>query len=105
MTGYGVAQRTREFGIRSALGAQRIHVVALVLKRVGLLAAAGVAVGTALGMGLGSLMSGILFGVASDDTLTLMAVVAAVGLTAVVASVAPLQHAVRVSPAETLRAE
>jgi predicted permease len=105
VTGYGVAQRTREFGIRFALGAQRAHVVSLVLRRVGLLAAVGVAAGTALGMGLGSLMSGILFGVASDDTLTLMAAMAAVGLTALLASLVPLRQAVRVSPAETLRAE
>jgi predicted permease len=105
VTGYAVAQRTREFGIRFALGAQRVHVGALVLRRVGLLAAIGVAIGTALGLGLGSLMSGILFGVAPDDPLTIAAVMGAIGLTAMLASLAPLRHAVLVNPVEILRAE
>ena len=105
VTGYAVAQRTREFGIRFALGAQRIHVGALVLGRVGVLAGVGLAIGTALGLGLGSLMSGILFGVEPGDPLTMTAVIGAIGLTAMLASLAPLRHAIRVSPAEILRAE
>jgi putative ABC transport system permease protein len=105
VTGYAVAQRTREFGIRFALGAQQTHVAALVLGRVGVLAATGLAVGTALGLGLGSLMSSILFGVEPGDPLTLAAVIGAIGLTAVLASLAPLRVATRVSPAEILRAE
>jgi ABC-type antimicrobial peptide transport system permease subunit len=105
VTGYAVAQRTREFGIRLALGAQRAHVGALVLRRVGLLAAIGVAIGTAIGLGLGSLMSGILFAVAPDDPLTITAVMGAIGLTAMLASLAPLRHAVLVNPVEILRAE
>ena len=105
VTGYAVAQRTREFGIRFALGAQRMHVGALVLRRVVLLAGIGLAIGTAVGLGLGSLMSGILFGVEPGDPLTMAFVIGAVGVTAILASVAPLRRAVVVSPAETLRAE
>jgi putative ABC transport system permease protein len=105
VTGYAVAQRTLEFGIRLALGAQRIHIGSLVLGRVGLLAGIGLALGTALGLGLGSLMSGVLFGVEPDDALTIAAVMGAIGLTAILASIAPLRHAVLVNPAETLRAE
>jgi ABC-type antimicrobial peptide transport system permease subunit len=105
VTAYAVGQRTREFGIRFALGAQRLHVGALVLGRVGLLAAIGLAIGAALGLGLGSLMSGILFGVEPTDPLTMVAVMSGIGVTALMASLAPLRHAVRVSPAETLRAE
>ncbi|MEP6916920.1 MAG: ADOP family duplicated permease, partial [Acidobacteriota bacterium] len=105
VTGYAVAQRTREFGIRFALGAQRTHVGVLVLARVGVLTGLGLALGTALGLSLASLMSGVLFGVAPDDPLTIATVMAAVGVTAMVASLAPLRRAVRVSPAETLRAE
>jgi hypothetical protein len=105
VTAYAVAQRTREFGIRFALGAQRAHVAILVLGRVGLLSGVGLAIGTGLGLGLGSLMSGILFGVEPEDPLTMTAVMIAIGLTAMLASLAPLRHAVRVSPAETLRAE
>jgi putative ABC transport system permease protein len=105
VTAYAVAQRTREFGIRFALGAQRSHVGALVLGRVGLLTAVGLAIGGALGLGLGSAMSGILFGVEVTDSPTLVAVMSGVGLTALLASVSPLRRAVRVSPAETLRGE
>jgi putative ABC transport system permease protein len=105
VTGYAVAQRTREFGIRLALGAQRAHVGALVLGRVGVLAGVGLALGGALGLGLASLMSGILFGVEPGDPLTMAAVMAAIGFTAMLASLAPLRNAVRVNPAEILRAE
>ena len=99
------SQRTREFGIRVALGAQRTHVGALVLGRVGVLTGFGLALGSVLGFGLTSLMSGILFGVEPGDPLTLAAVMVAMGLTAMLASLAPLRHAVRVNPAEILRAE
>ena len=50
VTGYAVAQRTREFGIRFALGAQRGHIGALVLRRVGLLAGIGLGLGAAVGL-------------------------------------------------------
>jgi putative ABC transport system permease protein len=76
-----------------------------VLGRVGLLAVIGLAIGAGLGFGLGSVMSGLLFGVEPDDPLTMMAVIGAIGLTAMLASLVPLRHAVLVSPAETLRAE
>jgi predicted permease len=105
VTAYAVAQRRREFGIRFAMGAQRTHVAGLVLRRVGLLAAAGLAVGGALGLGLGELMSGMLFAVEPSDTPTLIAVMIAIALTAILASLAPLRYAVLVSPAETLKAE
>jgi ABC-type antimicrobial peptide transport system permease subunit len=105
VTGYAVAQRMREFGIRFALGAQRLHVGRLVLGRVALLAGVGLTIGTGVGIGLGSLMSGILFGVESNDPLTMSVAIGAIGLTAILASLAPLRHAVRVSPAEILREE
>jgi predicted permease len=105
VTAYAVGQRTREFGIRFALGAQRTHVGSLVLRRVSLLAGMGLAIGTALGITLGSLMSGMLFGVETSDTLAIGAAVAAIGFTAMIASLAPLRRAVQVNPAEALRAE
>ena len=105
VTGYAVAQRTREFGIRLALGAQRSHVAALVLGRVGLLAGIGLAIAAALSLGLGSLMSGILFGIEPNDPVTMILVLATIAVTAIAASLAPLRHAVLVNPAETLRAE
>ena len=105
VTGYAVGQRTREFGIRLALGAQRSHVGFLVLRSVGLLAGLGLALGAALGLGLGSLMSGMLFGVEPSDFPTIAAMLSAIGATALIASLAPLRHAVRVNPVESLRAE
>jgi predicted lysophospholipase L1 biosynthesis ABC-type transport system permease subunit len=105
VTGYAVAQRTREFGIRLALGAPRAHVGALVLARVAALAAVGLGMGTAMGLGLGSLMSGLLFGIEPGDPWTIAAVMGAIGLTAMLASLTPLRHAVRVNPAQTLRSE
>jgi putative ABC transport system permease protein len=105
VTGYAVAQRTREFGIRFALGAQRTHVGTLVLGRVAVLAGVGLGIGTAIGLGLGSLMSGVLFGVEPGDPLTIAAVMGAIGLTAMLASLAPLRHAVQVSPVQALRSE
>ena len=105
VTGYAVAQRTREFGIRFALGAQRTHVVGLILGRLGVLTGIGLAIGTGFGFGLGSLMEGVLFGVQADDPPTIAAVMGAIGLTAMLASVAPLRQAVRVNPVEALRAE
>jgi len=105
VTAYAVGQRTREFGIRLALGAPRTHVGALVLRRVGLLTSIGLAMGAALGLGLGSLMSGILFGVQPTDRVTILAVAGTIAFTALLASLSPVRHAVRVCPAETLRAE
>jgi putative ABC transport system permease protein len=105
VTAYAVSQRTREFGIRLALGAQRTHVGAIVLRRVGTLAVSGIAIGSALGFGLGTLMSGLLFGVSPDDPATFWAALATIGLTALAATVAPLYQAVRVNPAVILKAE
>ncbi len=105
VTAYAVAQRSREFGIRFALGAQRSHVGRLVLGRVGMLTAIGLGIGALVGPELASLMSGILFGVEPADSTTMIAVIGTIGLTAMLASLAPLRHALRVSPAEALRAE
>jgi putative ABC transport system permease protein len=105
VTAYAVSQRTREFGIRLALGAQRTHVGSIVLRRVGVLAVFGIAIGSALGFGLGTLMSGLLFGVSPDDPATFWAALATIGLTALAATVAPLYQAVRVNPAVILKAE
>ncbi len=96
VTAYAVSQRTREFGIRLALGAQRTHVGSIVLRRVGVLAVLGIAIGSALGFGLGTLMSGLLFGVTPDDPATFWAALATIALTALAATVAPLYQAVRV---------
>jgi putative ABC transport system permease protein len=105
VTAYAVTQRTREFGIRVALGAQRTHIGGIVLRRVGMLAALGIGIGAWLGFGAGSLMSGLLFEVKPDDPATFWIALAAIGVTALAATVVPLSQAVRVSPAVILKTE
>jgi putative ABC transport system permease protein len=105
VTAYGVAQRAREFGIRFALGAQRSHVTGLVLKRAGLLAAAGVVIGGVGARGVGQLMASSLFGVTPDDVPTFVVATVMIALATVLACLWPLRRALRVDPSEALRAE
>jgi ABC-type antimicrobial peptide transport system permease subunit len=105
VTAYSVGQRSREFGIRFSLGAQRSHVAGLVLKRVGWLALLGVALGVTAAFGVGKLMTSLLFGVTPADLPTLAITAATMGLTVLAASVVPLLRALRVNPVEALRSE
>ncbi len=105
VTAYAVTQRTREFGIRLALGAQRGHIRRIVLRKVGVICLLGMGVGVMLGNGLGSLMAGLLFGVTPNDPVTFAVALIVIGLTTLAAIVAPISRAVRVSPALTLKAE
>ena len=105
VTGYAVSQRTREFGIRLALGAQRTGIGGLVLRRVAALVGIGLVVGGGLALALGSAIGGLLFGVEPDDPATFALAVVALAATALVAVVAPVRTAVRVDPAVTLKAE
>ena len=105
VTGYAVSQRTREFGIRLALGAQRTGIGRLVLRRVAALVAIGLVAGCALALALGSVIGGLLFGVEPDDPATYLLAVIALATTALVAVVAPVRTAVRVDPAVTLKAD
>ena len=105
MTAYAFRQRTREFGIRLALGAPLRHIVAIVLGRIGRLATIGLLLGGALAFGLGSLLSGLLFGVENTDVPSALVAVAAIAVMALAAAIVPLRHAAGVRPAEILRAE
>ncbi len=105
VTAYSVAQRSREFGIRAALGASRLHVVRLVLGRSGRLAVIGGIVGAVVALQLAELMKSLLFGVDPLDAPTLLIAAVTIVLTAVLASLVPLVRALRVSPVEALKAE
>ena len=105
VTGYAVSQRTREFGIRLALGSQRAGIGGLVLRRVATLVGIGLAAGCGLALTLGSAIGGLLFGVQPDDPAAFALAVAALATTALFAVVAPIRTAVRVDPAVTLKAE
>lgn len=100
-----VAQRTREFGIRLALGATTRGVVQLIvghgLKLVGL----GIAIGMAGAFTLNRLLSGLLFGVSATDPVTFVAVAALLTLVAFVACYIPARRATRVDPLVALRDE
>ncbi|HUF49573.1 MAG TPA: ABC transporter permease [Longimicrobiales bacterium] len=100
-----VSQRTREIGIRVALGADAASLIAVVIGRGALLAAIGAGIGLLAALLLGRLVQGMLFGVAATDPLTLLAVVALIGSAVLIASYLPARRALRVAPSITLRAE
>jgi predicted permease len=102
---YSVSERTREIGIRVALGAQKREVLAMVVGQGIRLAAGGAAIGLAVSLALGRWLQAQLFGIGAFDSLTL-AVTAAVLLgAAVLASYLPARRAMRVNPIEALRWE
>ena len=102
---YSVSQRTREIGVRMALGAQRSSVHGLILREAGWLAAVGIAIGLACSVGAGSLMGSLLFGVRAWDAGTLAGVAGALGAAALVAAYLPARRAAAVNPVDALRAE
>jgi predicted permease len=102
---YSVSQRTREIGVRMALGAQRSAVHRLILKEAGLLAGIGIALGLGCAVGAGTMMKSMLFGVRAWDLSTLAGVAAVLGGFALLASFIPARRAARVNPVEALRAE
>jgi putative ABC transport system permease protein len=102
---YSVTQRTREIGIRMALGARRGDVLRLVVGQAMVLTLAGIAVGTAGAFALTRLMTKLLFNVTPGDPLTFAAVAALLGGVAALASYLPGRRATLVDPIVALRAE
>ena len=102
---YSVGQRTREIGVRIALGAQRRSVYELVLGEAGGLVALGTAAGLVCSVGAATLMRGLLFGVSSWDAPTLAGVAVVLASSALLASYLPARRAASVDPVEALRTE
>jgi predicted permease len=102
---YSVSQRTREIGVRMALGAQRGTVYGLVLKEAGWLTAAGIGAGLVCSVAMATLMRSLLFGTQAWDAMTLVAVAAVLAVFALLASYIPARRAASVNPVEALRAE
>lgn len=102
---YTTRQRTREIGIRMALGAQRAQVLGLVLGQGLQLTFLGLALGLAMSLALTRFLTGLLFGVAATDTLTFAAVAMLLCLVALAACLAPAVRATRVDPMVVLRYE
>jgi macrolide transport system ATP-binding/permease protein len=102
---YSVTQRTREIGVRMALGAQRASVYHLILQEAGWLTLFGIAAGLLCSVGAATLISSLLFGVHAWDIATLAAVAGLLGVSAMLASFIPARRAASVNPVEALRAE
>ena len=102
---YTVTQRTREFGIRVALGAGVRDVLAMVLGTGLKLAGIGLAIGIAGALALTRLMTSLLYGVKPTDPVVFVLVAAALTIVALIASLIPSLRAVRIRPSVALRYE
>ena len=102
---YSVGRRTREIGVRMALGARPRSVYRLVLGEAAWLACLGTGLGTIGAVIAATLMRGLFFGVSSWDVPTLVAVGAVLNASALLASYVPARRAASVDPIEVLRAE
>ena len=102
---YSVSQRTRELGIRIALGAQERDVMRLIMGRGARLAMIGVAVGIVAGLALTQLMRSLLFGVSAADPLTFVGVAIVLTIVALAACYIPARRAMRTDPMVALRYE
>ena len=102
---YSVSRRTREIGVRMALGAQRGSVYQLILSEAAWLTVIGIAAGLVCAVGAATLMRGLLFGVRSWDAATLAAVAIVLATSALLATYIPAHRAAQVNPSDALRYE
>ena len=100
---YVVAMRSREFGIRMALGATRWRIMRLVAHQAGFVTLAGILIGVVAAVLLTRLLSALLFGVNPVDALTYLVTATGLGAVALVASYLPARRAAGVRPSEALR--
>jgi predicted permease len=102
---YAVARRTREIGIRIALGARPSTIRRLVLREVGVMTAAGVVIGVPSAFALGRFVESMLYGVKGGDPAVIAAAVAGVMMVSLSAGYFPARRAIRISPLTALRHE
>ena len=102
---YLVAQRTREIGVRMALGAQAWNVIGLVMRQAAGLAGAGIAVGLAGALAFATVLESLLYGVSTRDPLTYAALAALLALVALLATWLPAWRASRLDPLLAIRTE
>jgi ABC-type antimicrobial peptide transport system permease subunit len=102
---YNIAQRTRELGLRLALGAQPRALRLMVLRQVGAMTLVGATLGLGAAIGLGQLARALLYGLSGHDPKALLAAAAVVGVVVLVAAYLPARRASLVAPLEALRYE
>jgi predicted permease len=100
---FGVTQRTREIGVRVALGAQSADVLRLIMRRGAILLGSGLAIGLVASLTLGHLIAGLLYGVAPADPVTLGAMMLLLTATAMLANYLPARRAARLDPTVALK--
>lgn len=103
VTAYTVARRTREIGIRVALGARRADVVRMILRQGLILVGVGSAIGMTLALASGRLLIRLLYGVSPLDPLTLATAILILGSVGLMASIVPARRATRINPVDALR--
>jgi putative ABC transport system permease protein len=102
---YSVTQRTREIGIRMALGAQKTQMLGMVLRQSLTLVVVGIAIGFLVALGATRVMTTLLYGVGANDFSTYAIVIALLGAAALLASYVPARRAMKVDPMVALRYE
>jgi len=102
---YAVACRTKEIGVRMALGASRSHILSMIMREALLLAAVGVVIGLLASVSLARSVSSLLFGLKATDPLTLIGAAMLLSLAAALAAFQPARRASCVDPARILQAE
>ena len=102
---YMVLQRTREIGIRMAIGAHRVDVLRMILREAGILTVAGLVIGTGLALGAAQAAKSLLYGLKPRDPLTLVLAVILLSAVATLASFLPAHRASKLDPLTALRYE
>jgi putative ABC transport system permease protein len=105
VTSYAVAQRTREIGIRAALGATRSNVLGLVLGRTVSLTMLGIGTGLLGALAMTRVLTSLLYGVRPTDAATFIVVAGMLLAVTLLASYIPARRALRIDPLEALRTE
>jgi ABC-type antimicrobial peptide transport system permease subunit len=102
---YAVSQRTREIGVRMALGAKPSHVLSVVLRQFALPVAAGLLIGVAGAAALSGFLRGLLYGISNFDAASYLGAIGIFAATVAVAAVLPARRALKIDPIRALRYE